>query len=78
MSTGGNNKVLLYSLLGGAALIGSAIIFHLLTNKESKSSQMFDDIEALGAPKREANGMLSFPYYKDLWFIIQKYSKEAF
>ena len=73
----GNNKTLIYALAGAGALIGAALVFHYVSNKQeaSSSSQCFEEIEALGPAKKEANGMLSFNYYKDIFMIISKHSK---
>jgi hypothetical protein len=70
------NKKLLYALAGGAALIGGAIIFSYLSGKsESSSSVCFEEIDALGPPKKEPNGLLAFNYYKDVFLIISKHAK---
>src|SRR6185312_5955041 len=74
----GNNKAWLYGVIGAGALITGALVFHYFSSKQVASSQCFDDIEALGPAKREANGMLSFNYYKDIFTIISKYSKQRF
>ena len=72
----GNNKTLVYALVGAGALIGAALVFHYVSNKqEVTNSQCFDEIEALGPAKKESNGMLSFNYYKDIFMIISKHSK---
>jgi len=39
---------------------------------------VFDEIEALGAPKKESNGFLTFAYYKDIFLIISRHSKARF
>jgi len=39
---------------------------------------VFDEIEALGPPKKESSGFLTFPYYKDIFLIISKHSKARF
>jgi hypothetical protein len=74
MSSGSNK--LLYALGAAGALVGAAVIFHLLSSKAtSNSTQMLEEIDALGQPKREMNGFLSFNYYKDLFILIQKHAK---
>ena len=75
-STG--SKAWVYLAAGSAALISAAVIFHLATNKPSPSSKVLDEIEALGTAKKEANGLLSFPYYKDVFAIISKGAKQSF
>jgi len=68
-STPSGNKLLI-GLGVTTAIVGAAVIFHLLTNKVSNASAIFEEIDALGAPKREMNGFLSFTYYKDLFILI--------
>lgn len=70
MSSSNNNKGLLIALGAAGALVSAAVIFHLFSNKQSSSQAVFEDIDALGAPKREPNGLLSFAYYKDLFVIM--------
>ena len=81
MSSKGDNKSLFYVLGAGALLIGGAVLFHLLSNKDEgahATSKVLEEIDALGAPKKEANGMLQFHYYKEVFFIIQKHAKQRF
>ena len=73
------NKALMIGLAAGGALIGAAMLFHLLQNKSGASaSAIYEDIDALGAPKKEANGILTFPYFKDLMSVVQKHARERF
>lgn len=67
-----NNKPLLIGLAAAAALVGSAVIFHLFTGKQGASSNaaVLEEIDALGAPKKESNGLLSFDYFKNLMQIV--------
>jgi len=75
----GSNKGLVYALVGAGALVASALVFHYLSSKSvSSSSLAFEEIEALGPAKKEANGLLSFNYYKDIFMIISKHSKLKF
>jgi hypothetical protein len=58
------------------ALVGGALLLHYFSSKQSESgevlSKALEEISALGDPKREANGLLSFPYYKDVFQIIMR------
>ena len=77
------NKNFLVALGAGVLLVGAAVVFHMFTNKESTGedvalSAALEEIQALGAPKREANGLLAFPYYKDVFFIIMKHARSSF
>ena len=67
-----NNKPLLIGLAAAGALVGAAVLFHLISGKQgaSSSSAVLEEIDALGAPKKEMNGLLSFPYFKDLMSIV--------
>lgn len=65
-------------MAGVGALVSAAVIFHLVSNKTSPVQQVFEDIDSLGPPKKEMNGMLSFGYYKDIFSLIQKASKAKF
>ena len=80
MSKDGNSKAIIYGLAAAGALIGGAILFNYISGKSSTSSTSaaFDEIEALGPAKKEPNGLLTFPYYKDVFLIITKHSKLRF
>jgi len=81
MSSTGNKNWLL-ALGAAAALIGTAVVFHLVSSKEeagsSGLSQALAEIAALGEPRREANGLLAFEYYKNVFFIIMKHARLSF
>lgn len=77
----GNSKVVIYGIAAAAALIGGAILFNYVSGKSGSApstTAVFDEIEALGPSKKEANGLLSFTYYKDVFLIITKHSKLRF
>jgi hypothetical protein len=80
MSKEGNSKAIIYGVAAVGALIGGAILFNYISGKSSSStsSAAFDEIEALGPAKKEPNGLLTFPYYKDVFLIITKHSKLRF
>ena len=67
-----NHKPLLVGLAAAAALVGGAFLFHLISSKQgaSSSSAVLEEIDALGAPKKESNGLLSFAYFKDIMQIV--------
>jgi hypothetical protein len=46
-----DNKRMLYIVAGGAAFVGAAVLFYLLSGSKSESSasSVFDEIDALGA-----------------------------
>jgi hypothetical protein len=41
-------------------------------------NKALEEISALGEPKREANGLLAFAYYKDVFSIIMKNARSSF
>ncbi len=70
MSSTGSNKWIAI-VAGATALVGAAVLFHYATSgKASNASLVYDEIDALGPAKKEANGMLSFMYYKDVFAVI--------
>ena len=77
------NKTLLYAISGAALIIGGALIYHYLTDPENATAgdsgvdlnKMLEEIDALGPVARGPNGMLSFNYYKELFIIVNKYTK---
>lgn len=72
------NKALWFGV-AASALVGGAVLFHLLQSKAgSSASAVLEDIDAIGPVKKEANGMLSFSYFKDLMGTVQRHSKERF
>ena len=76
------NKNWMY-IVGAAGVIAAAALLanYLSQGKEeaqAASSKVLEEIEALGPPKKEMNGFLSFGYYKDVFFIIQKHAKARF
>ena len=77
-----NNSLIKFIAIGGAALVGAALVFHLISSKNEESQQavskVLEDIDALGPPKKDMNGLLSFPYYKEVFGIIQKHAKAKF
>ena len=72
-----SKKNLLYAAIGGVAIVGCALVYHIISNSEGAQQQdgLIDEIAALGEPKRDQNGLLSFHYYKELFLIVNKYVK---
>ena len=74
-----SNKSLLYVAAGAAVVIGGALLFNYISNSSSaSSSQCFEEIDQLGPPKKDPNGLLNFGYYKDVFLIISKHAKGKF
>lgn len=73
-----DSKKLMYALIGVGALVCGAVAFHYLQGKEATSSQCFDEIDQLGPAQKDTNGLLSFPYYKNVFMIISKHAKGKF
>ena len=67
-------------MMFGVAAVG-ILSYYLLGNKAEKTdnlSKSLKEIKALGEPKREANGLLAFSYYKDIISIIMKNARSDF
>ena len=62
--------------------MGIALLSHFLSGKQGEEtgalSKALEEIKALGEPKREANGLLAFSYYKDVFSIIMKNARSSF
>ena len=80
MSQSKNN--ILYIAGAAVALVGGALLLHYFSGKQTEEGQVLskalEEISALGEPKREANGLLSFPYYKEVFTIIMKNARSSF
>jgi hypothetical protein len=76
----GKNNAWLIALGAGAAVVALAVGYHYLSGEGSASSvnQCLDDVDALGPPKKEANGILAFNYYKDLFTVVGKHGRIRF
>ena len=64
----------------GVAAVG-ILSYYLFGNQAEKTdalSKSLKEIKALGEPKREANGLLAFSYYKDIFSIIMKNARSSF
>jgi len=69
-----SNKNWVFALAAGAAVVVGAVIFHHLSQgKEdaaAATSKVLEEIDALGPPKKNMNGLLAFDYYQKVFFII--------
>ena len=73
------SKTIMYLAAGATVVVGAALLFNYISGKSSSSnSQCFEEIDNLGAPKKDPNGLLSFSYYKDVFLIISKHAKGKF
>jgi hypothetical protein len=73
------DKKVMYALVGGIAVIGAAVAYHL-ANRQSEEIEddIEDDLAQLGAPDYEANGMLKFEYFLKIFQICSFYGKTQF
>jgi len=63
----------------GVVLIGGALLVNYLSTKQDTSSTKYlEDVDALGPPKKDANGFLKFDYYREIFNIVTKYGKQKF
>ena len=81
MSSGGSKNWLI-AIGAAVAVVGAAVVFHLVSNKESAEgnglNEALTEIQALGEPKRDPTGRLAFNYYKQVFFIIMKHARQSF
>ena len=73
-----NLKKIGYIALGVGALVTVALLFNNANSKDSKEQGMYDQISALGPPQKGQNGLLTFDFFKQVFMIVNKYSKEKF
>jgi hypothetical protein len=83
MSSTGANKSWIYLVAGAGAFVAAAVLIHHFSGKEEgataqQANKVLEDIDALGPAKREANGLLNFTYFKDVFVLVQKHSKARF
>lgn len=73
-------KPWMYVVGAATALVAGAIFFNYITNKSSSSTVnlLCEEIDSLGPPKKETNGLLSFSYFKDIFTLVSKHSKAKF
>ena len=73
-----NVKKIGYIALGVGAVVALAFLFNNANQKGAKEQGMFDQISALGEPQKNAQGLLSFEYFKQVFVIVNRYSREKF
>lgn len=71
------DKKVLYALIGGVAVVGAAIAYHM-ASKSTEEVDMDDDLAELGQPEYEPNGMLKFEYFLKMFQICSFYGKAQF
>ena len=70
-----DNKIWKYGLIGAGALVSASLVLYYVINRSGSNKKCFEEIDALGPVMKDANGMLSFNYYKDIFMIISKHAK---
>lgn len=74
-----SKKTYMYLAAGASLVVGAALLFNYISGKTSSSNTLcFEEIDNLGQPKKDPNGLLSFSYYKDVFLIISKHAKSKF
>lgn len=69
----------MYALIGGVAVVGAAVAYHLASKSaEEADDGIDDDLEQLGPPEMEGNGMLKFEYFLKIFQICSFYGKNQF
>ena len=71
------DKKVLYALIGGVAVVGAAVAYHLSKATE-EAEDLDDDLAQLGDPEYEPNGMLKFEYFLKIFQICSYYGKTTF
>ena len=72
-------KAYMYLAAGATVVVGAALLFNYIAGKASSSNTLcFEEIDNLGQPKKDPNGLLNFAYYKDVFLIISKHAKSKF
>jgi hypothetical protein len=71
-----DNKVK-YALMAGAAVIGSAIAYHFLSNgtEEAMDDGLDADLDQLGALELDADGRIEFSQFLKIFQICSFYGK---
>lgn len=73
------DKKVLYALIGGVAVVGAAVAYHMASKSAEEADDGIDeDLEQLGPPEMEANGMLKFEYFLKIFQICSFYGKNQF
>ena len=69
----------MYALVGGAALVGAAVAFHLLSKSSDEVEDSLEsDLEQLGALQLDANGRIEFAQFLKIFQICSFYGKTQF
>lgn len=56
----GMDKKVMYALIGGAAVIGAAVAYHLLSQTEEAEESLDSDLNQLGELELDDNGRIKF------------------
>ena len=69
-----------YALLAGAAVVGSAIAYHFLSNstEEATDDGLDADLDQLGALELDAEGRIDFAQFLKIFQICSFYGKSQF
>lgn len=73
------DKNIKYALIGGAALVGAAVAYHLFnTSKEEADDGLDEDLEQLGPLELDAMGRIEFRQFLKIFQICSYYGKTQF
>jgi hypothetical protein len=72
------DKKVLYALIGGVAVVGAAVAYHLASKASEEADNIDEDLEQLGPPEYEKNGHLKFDYFLKIFQICSFYGKTNF
>jgi len=73
------DKKVVYALLGGAALVGAAVAYHLLSGStEEVEDSLEAHLDELGAIEKDEHGCIKFAQFLKIFQICTVYGKTQF
>jgi hypothetical protein len=76
--TSSDKNIAKYALIGTGAVAAVGIVVYLMSGRGVSNTQLLKEIDELGPIQREANGILTFNYYKDIFMVISKHARLRF
>lgn len=72
------DKKVLYALIGGFAVVGAAVAYHMASKSAVDDDDIDDDLAQLGPIEYDATGYLKFEYFLNIFKICSYYGKQKF
>jgi hypothetical protein len=57
------DKKVMYALIGGVAVVGAAVAFHILSRSSEADEELDGDLEQLGPLELDTNGTIEFKQF---------------